>query len=405
MTAGHHCSDAKSGAPVKYRRLRFFAVAALAVAGIAVGVRLTAKPVVPILPAPAGPFLVGTVRWDYGGNQRVVAASSACRLDVQLWYPAERSPGRPRAPYSWSAGSLSLRHWVRTKAVLGAPVAAARPNYPVLLFLPGWSGGRGENTALVQDLASRGFIVAAIGYDAPGCAQSAGASEPPGVAGMDFSSASAFQRTVQIAGRRLDRVSQAAVQLIDALFQLDRNDPSGRFAGRLDMNRLAAVGHSFGGALAVRICWLDARVKAAVDIDGWLFDAAPNGWIRQPFMHISDGGRWPTPADLTAADPQRRFPAILSHETEQRLNTAFSTHGGVSITVKGSKHDDFADFPYLSRASLLFGRHPDKRFIPLAADYVTAFVDWAETGRRSVLFTEPVSAVRVQVFEGTRATR
>ncbi len=382
--------------------LWLFAVAAVAVAGIAVGVNLTAKPIIPMLPAPAGPFLVGTLRWDYrrAGNDGAAAVAPECRLDVQLWYPAGQAAGLKRAPYSWSAGLLPLRQWVRTDALLGAPVATTQASYPVLLFLPGWSGGRGDNTALVQDLASRGFIVAAMGYDSPGCGQAAGSSGPQRVADMDFSSADAFARTVRIANARLDRVSRSALQVVDALVALDRDDPSGRFAGRLNMDRLAAVGHSFGGALAVQICWLDARVKAAVDIDGWLFDAAPGGWIRQPFMHISDGGQWPTLAETTVADPQRRFPAILSHETEQRLNMALTTYGGVSVTIQGSKHDDFADFLYLSGSSLLFGRRPDQSSIRIAADYVAAFVDLAATGHRSALFTEPASSVRVQEFAG-----
>ncbi len=391
---------------MRYRKFRLFAVAAVAVAGIAVGVSLTATPIIPMLPAPAGPFSVGTLRWDYSGagNDGAAAAPPGCRLDVQLWYPAGQASGLPRAPYSWSAGLRSLRHWVRTDAVLGAPVATAQGSYPVLLFLPGWSGGRGENTALVQDLASRGFIVAAIGYDSPSCAQAAGSSGPRRVAAMDFSSAGAFERTVQIANRRLDRVSQGAVQVVNALVALNRDDPSGRFVGRLNMDRLAAVGHSFGGALAVQICWLDARVKAAVDIDGWLFNAAPGGWIRQPFMHISDGGEWPTLAEMTVADPQRRFPAILGHETEQRLNGAFATYGGVSVTVEGAEHDDFADFPYLSRAALLFGRRPDESFIRIAADYVSAFLGQEPRDGTLKPLATPYPGVRLHVYRGRTDT-
>ncbi|HEY6430579.1 MAG TPA: alpha/beta fold hydrolase [Acetobacteraceae bacterium] len=387
---------------MRYRTLRLFAVAAVVVAGIGVGVSLTAKPIIPMLPAPTGPFLVGTVRWDYSrtGNNGGGEASPGCRLDVQLWYPAGDASGRPRAPYSWSAGVRSLRHWVRTDAVLGAPVATARASYPVVLLLPGWSGGRGENTALVQELASRGFIVAAVGYDLPGCGQVAGLSGPGGVGAMDFSSAGAFARTVEIANRRLDRVSQGAVRVVDALVALNRDDPSGRFVGRLDMDRVAAVGHSFGGAIAVQICWLDARVKAAVDIDGWLFNAAPGGWIRQPFMHISDDGQWPTLAEMTAADPERRFPAILGHETEQRLEMAFATYGGISVTVEGSRHEDFADFLYLSGSLLLLGRRPDQRFIRIAAEYVAAFLGQGPSGDGLNPLATPLPGVRLRVYDG-----
>ena len=39
----------------------------------------------------------------------------------------------------------------------------------------------------------------------------------------------------------------------------------------------------------MQLCWRDDGLKAAVNIDGWLFDVAPGGWIEQPLMIISDG--------------------------------------------------------------------------------------------------------------------
>ena len=36
----------------------------------------------------------------------------------------------------------------------------------------------------------------------------------------------------------------------------------------------------------MQLCWRDDRLKAAVN-DGWLFDAAPGGWIEQPLMMMN----------------------------------------------------------------------------------------------------------------------
>ncbi len=380
-----------------------FGLAVLVVASIVAW--LTTAAVLPHLPPPAGPFAVGTVLWnarppDFSGSTQVAAA---CRLTTQLWYPAEPASGQMRAPYSWSAGLLSVRHWVRIPAILGAPVATAQSRYPVLLFLPGWSGGRGENTALVQDLASRGFIVLAIGYDSPTCMQDEGSFQV-GASDMDFSSPTAFERTVQLANRKISRVAVGAVKILDALAELNRHDPLGRFTGRLDLDHIGAIGHSLGGAIAVQICWLDPRVGAAIDIDGWLFGAAPGGWIRQPFLSISDDGRSPTAADFASADLWDRYPAILSKETENRKLAAFATYGGMMLTIKGSRHEDFADYPYLTRSAVLFGRHPDGSAIRIAAEYAAAFFARALRGQSSPLFETPPASVRLQVWDRAPAS-
>ena len=57
----------------------------------------------------------------------------------------------------------------------------------------------------------------------------------------------------------------------------------------------------------MQLCWQDDRLKAAVNIDGWFFDAAPGGWIEQPFMFISDDGPAATSADLDNPDPSQRY--------------------------------------------------------------------------------------------------
>ena len=209
------------------------------------------------------------------------------------------------------AGLFSLARWVLTSATLNASLSAHRTRYPVLLYLPGWDGSQGENTVLVQDLASRGFIVAAIGYDDPACAGVDGSASNPPATGIDLSSQAAFEHTFGVAHQKIERVAEAASHVIDALETLDRIDPANRFRGRLELSRIGVVGYSLGGAIAMQLCWRDDRLKAAVNIDGWVFDAAPGGWIEQPLMFISDDTPPPNSTDLSSPDPSGRYTAIL----------------------------------------------------------------------------------------------
>src|SRR5215471_8043586 len=173
--------------------------------------------VYPELPPPAGSFAVGTTRWDAGLRSASGSAPDAgrCSVTVQLWYPAEPETGVGPAPYDWgNDGFLSASRWVKTGAKLDAAVAAAQARFPILLYFPGWDGGPVPYAAMARDLASRGFIVAVVGYDAPDCARLDGAVTSPRAGMVDFSSAAAFARTVEIADTKIFRVAASAAKVL-----------------------------------------------------------------------------------------------------------------------------------------------------------------------------------------------
>jgi pimeloyl-ACP methyl ester carboxylesterase len=216
---------------------------------------------------------------------------------------------------------------------------------------------------------------------------------------MDFSSEAAFEHTLGLAHEKIERVAVAASHLIDGFEALDRADSNSRFRGRLDLDRLGVVGYSLGGAIALQLCWRDDRLKAAVNIDGWFFDAAPGAWIEQPFMFISDDGPAATSADLANPNPARRYHAVLDDIADRRMSRELAKHGGLAITVLGSDHLAFSDIAYLSRTALLLGRRPDGAAIRMAADYSAAFFGQILNGQASPLFSDPPQGVRLQTWD------
>jgi pimeloyl-ACP methyl ester carboxylesterase len=287
---------------------------------------------------------------------------------------------------------IPAKRWVKTGAKLDAAVAAAQARFPILLFFPAWDGGPVPYAATARDFASRGFIIAVVGYDAPDCARPDGAVTSPRAGEMDFSSAAAFARTVEIADTKIVRVAASAAKVLDALESLDRDDPRGRFTGRLDLSRTATIGHSLGGAIALQVAWLDARIKAAIDLDGWLFDAARGGWPQQPVLVVA------TPApDPDSADPNRRYRSVLDLEDSQRISAGFAKFGGVEATIEHARHEDFSDSPYLSRRAAFLGRRPDGHAIRAVGDCAVTFLESVFRGDASPSCKTSTSNVQVVV--------
>jgi predicted dienelactone hydrolase len=60
----------------------------------------------------------------------------------------------------------------------------------------------------------------------------------------------------------------------------------------MNLKRVAAVGHSYGGTLSARACQLDSRIKACISEDGEVnpvgafFDYADHASFKQPFLLV-----------------------------------------------------------------------------------------------------------------------
>src|SRR5262249_43758515 len=144
------------------------------------------KPAITTLP-PTGVFAVGKITVDWTDESRIEPLSdnhNSRELMVDIWYPAETSKAPPIdylevAAYEkalgtedfrnfFGAASETIKRGVKTHAVVGAPYARSISRAPVLIFSPGGGMIREAYTSQLEDLASHGYVVAAIShpYDA-----------------------------------------------------------------------------------------------------------------------------------------------------------------------------------------------------------------------------------------------
>jgi predicted dienelactone hydrolase len=88
----------------------------------------------------------------------------------------------------------------------------------------------------------------------------------------------------------------------DVGFVLDRlaamSQPEAFFAGQLDLSRVGVMGFSLGGATAGQFCATDARCRAGINVDGFMFGDILDNNLKVPFMflHSSNPGHQPVGA-------------------------------------------------------------------------------------------------------------
>ncbi|MBV8438470.1 MAG: hypothetical protein JOY95_13255 [Silvibacterium sp.] len=317
------------------------------------------------LPAPTGPYPLGTrilqIRTDGASGRDVV---------VQLWYPASPSH-QSFASYrrrEETTRSSSYQAVLPTNSRLNAPVASGM--FPVLLFSPAWGGRRTQNTYLVEDLASHGFVVAAIdhpGNSGPTLYEDGHVGQPATGDAMDFATLS-LEEIKGHGARELERQTTDEIGVLSALAHMNQNagDP---LYQRLDLNRVGALGHSFGGAVAAEAALKDERIKAALDLDGSLFGQVQREGLPKPFMFITE--------PVYAAPPEPSAADLINDALNASDLEAIKKFGAYRIFLHGSTHESFTDHSLFSPLTRLSGAGtiPKNRECEIVRAYALAFFD------------------------------
>jgi predicted dienelactone hydrolase len=326
------------------------------------------------LPAPTGPYGVGRTAYDWtdpGRTDPLAPEPGRHReLSVWIWYPAPAGTPGPAAPYApgdWAGilqlGMLATRpDAVRTHSVVDAPAATGR--FPLVVLEPGMGLSAPHLSALAEDLASHGYVVAGVTptYSANVTVLDGGpvASTPAGNP-QDLSRAD---------GDRL-----VAVWAADARFAADRaGGAGGAPAGHVDASRVAYVGHSFGGTASLQACRDDPRCAGAVDLDGTPYGTVVTAGLAAPMMLLG------TPDDCLAGPCDPTDADRRDIDTASRSLRATSPGPGFRYEIAGAEHFNFTDYgayylPAPLHEVVQLGPIDGDRGLVVVSASVTAFLD------------------------------
>jgi len=151
------------------------------------------------------------------------------------------------------------------------------------------------------------------------------------------------------AGLAISQGANDVVFVLNKLTELNHSgNPSFLLSGGLDLSRVAAVGHSAGGAFAARACQLDARIIACVSLDGSLPPASA-------FPEFPDKRGFQQPVLLLEVDHSGdRMPFSTEQYNEflkkkdAELNLCPKGSYDVLLKSAGLFHGSFSDYPLLA---------------------------------------------------------
>ena len=345
---------------------------------LAIGVILSGALPIVTLPAPDGPYVVGSRSFsllDESRNDAYFGAPDERReLYVQVWYPGTIDQARPqpsvrtlweelyRGPRDPVAFLMGYLRGIKTHTYQDIPLSTADASYPVIVFSHSLGLNAEQNTPLMEHLASHGYVVIGISHtrmtlrvissqgraifpdERLGEAFTEGAALDPkefDVRAARTNSAGERAEIVFELGERAAKTNeQVAIRVADVRFVLDiiatpTKGPAdlAKLLDRVDAHRIGLLGMSLGGATVIDVCKIDTRCRAGVNLDGGLFGQYQRQPLQTPFLSMVSAGN-------------KKYGEHL---------LVNSTSDYYEVLVEGARHGDFCDMTFVLPFMKWFG--------------------------------------------------
>ncbi|MBT3299688.1 MAG: hypothetical protein HN657_05910 [Candidatus Marinimicrobia bacterium] len=237
------------------------------------------------LPEPTGSHSIGTETFHWVDSSRLEWFTNEIpddvrELMVQVWYPTKETQSE-KTPYfdfvdqraetltkagglpSFFANHLDL---IQTNAHQKATILSSEAGWPVLIFSHGITGARYLHTSLIENLVSHGFIIFGLDH-----AYDANITIFPDGHIADYrSDLGGNLDSLLIRKKQMETRTKDLSYIINQIEKMNSGNLSPQFAGKFNLNKIGAIGHSYGGAAVINASVNDARIKACFALDGWI---------------------------------------------------------------------------------------------------------------------------------------
>jgi dienelactone hydrolase len=240
------------------------------------------------------------------------------KLRAQLWYPTDQA--KRTKLQSLVQMIQRLRHPRWPIAWHGARPSSALGKLPLIMYVPDAAGNHDENAFMLANLASHGFVLAAI--------------HDPFLRRVPlFGPNASPEQPGKFEPANVSRGIKTATQLLDALHELDKDDRQ-VWANRLDLTNVGILGYALGGGVAAEATQSDQRYVAAANLGGPISARL----VTVPYLIVL--------GDLSATDPStnlrtsRNAREVLHHRRARHQAALPKSH---VMEIAGAQREYFSD--------------------------------------------------------------
>lgn len=362
---------------MKFRKVLFPFFISLSILSIK-GIPLSTQ-----FPRPSGTFAVGTKAYYFQDLSRKEVLTNDPNdfreLMLQVNYPIDFDEKHKPTYYKSSRR-------IRTNTYENVHFTKKEEYFPLIIYSSGAGATRYDNTQLVEELVSHGYVVIAIDHTFFNNVHFPDKRRIKAHS-MDISqkkfSKESFMQEIVLKTRVLD------IQHVFAHI-LEMNQDSSTFLfNRIDFENVGVLGWSIGGAAAGNICTIDPRFKAGINLDGW-------DWMKMedtttylaPFMYIQSdraeiGWKELFLAGMRKSSFEER--ELMQAKYEKQLFSN-SQEKVLKLRIKGSMHSNFRDHGFIGLGQL--GSGDAHKITQFTHEYVLAFFDLYLRGKKTLIFTK-----------------
>ncbi|MEM9773049.1 MAG: hypothetical protein AAF902_00605 [Chloroflexota bacterium] len=287
------------------------------------------------LPKPIGDYIVGITQIDtrfktQNGREKVVPAL--------VYYPADDNNGREPTPYASAKELHTLNKSLffltrrlsklKTHCFQDIPISTNETDYPIVFYSPGAGTFIMQSTTLCCDLASKGYVVIAVGHPSYlGDLRLENGAFINEYAEFDqffrngiksiikvvrkhkllkkdrmLSDAEfdALAQTLYVEDMKGTYINQCAIRasenlqnILDKVEQINAGEVESQFEGKFRLSLgVGVTGHSLGGATAAQFCKDDERAVCGINMDGIIFGEDPFMDVAKPFLFMGTRLAW-----------------------------------------------------------------------------------------------------------------
>ncbi|XP_018021238.2 platelet-activating factor acetylhydrolase isoform X2 [Hyalella azteca] len=305
---------------------------------------------------PSGPLVVGCTdimigRTKEGSLLRLFYPTDAKELPDESqwtrWYLGDsysRGLGKFVAPWFLQGTFAWLLNWQTRYSLVPSAwcsnLLSGDKKLPVVVFSHGLGANRSMYSSVCCQLASHGFVVAALEHRDGSACSSFTLNEEGEKEWLEFELHKPGDKQIVLRSKQIGirvKECQSTLTIMERLNsggvenELKNAFDIRQLIGRLDLSRPIIAGHSFGGCAAINTQLQDKRFKLCVALDPWLFpmkDSVELCSKMEKHVLCVSTDTFQTPENLEA----------MSHLPSQL--TSF-------VTIKGTVHQNQADTPFL----------------------------------------------------------